>query len=234
MGTDTPQPLLEHLEDLRRRIWIVLGFLAAFSAAAYACADRIIALLARSTGGFVFTRLAEAFLARLEIALVCGCFLTIPVLLYEAWRFMGVALTPKERRVALKVLPFSYLLFTAGAACAWFMVLPAATRFLLGFATSDLRPLVSINDYVGFIAWFLAAFGLLFQLPLVVLFLVKTGFATPQALASYRRHVIIGLTILSAMLTPGPDVFSQLALLIPTYALYEASIWIARWSAVAR
>ncbi|OGR88857.1 MAG: twin arginine-targeting protein translocase TatC [Elusimicrobia bacterium RIFCSPLOWO2_01_FULL_59_12] len=229
METDTPQPFLEHLDDLRRRIWIVLGFLIAFSAAGYAFVDRIIALLARPTGGFVFTRLTEAFLARLEIALVSGCFLTIPVLLYEVWRFMGVALTPKERRVTLKILPFSYLLFTAGAACAWFVVLPAATRFLLGFATSDLRPLVSIDAYVGFVAWFMAAFGLLFQLPLAVLFLVKTGFTTPRALAACRRHVIVGLAIISAVLTPGPDIFSLLALLIPTYLLYEASIWISRW-----
>lgn len=227
---DEPKPFLEHLDELRGRLIVVLVAVALLAGGCYAFVDRIIGWLAKPTGGFVFLSLTEAFLVRLKISMVLGAFLGAPIMIYEIWRFVGVALAPAERRLTLSILPVSYCLFLAGAACAWFAVIPTAVRFLLGFATENLKPLLSIDVYVGFAAWLTVAFGAMFQLPVVVFFMVKAGIATPDSLAAYRRHVILGLAILAALLTPGPDLFSQMALLIPTYLLYEISIWIARWT----
>lgn len=227
--TDAPKPILDHLEELRSRLIAVTAAVAALSCLSYAFVDRIIERMAGATGGFVFFSPTEAFLTRLNISLVLGVFFSIPVMIYEIWRFVGVALVPSERRLVLSLLPFSYVLFLAGACCAWFVVIPTAVRFLLGFSTASLRPMISLEAYVSFAAWLTAAFGTMFQLPIVVLFLVKAGLADPRSLAAHRRHVILGLALAAAMFTPGPDLFSQLALLLPTYLLYEISLAAAKW-----
>lgn len=227
---DEPKPLLEHIDELRSRLIAVLCVVGVFSAGSYPFVDRIIAWLAGPAGGFVFFSPTEAFLVRLKISFIVGSFLSVPLVIHEIWRFVGVALTPSEKRLTLSILPASYLLFLGGAATAWFAVIPAATRFLLGFSTPTLRPMLSIDAYVGFAGWLTMAFGAMFQLPLVVLFLVKAGVVAPEALGGYRRHVLLGLAIVAGVLTPGPDVFSQMALLAPTYLLYEVSILIVWWT----
>jgi sec-independent protein translocase protein TatC len=190
--------------------------------------DKIIEIFSQQTGGFVFLHPTEALFARLKIAFVVALFLSIPVIIFEVWRFVGIGLTPGERRKTLVFLPISYLLFCGGVAVAWFGVLPFAIQFLLGFETETLQPFLSIDRYIGFVAWFSMAFGVMFQLPIVIFLLVKIGVVTPKQLARYRPHVILGLAILAALLTPGPDFFSQLALLIPTYLLFEISLLAAR------
>lgn len=227
---DEPKPLLEHLDELRSRLIVVLIVVAVLAAVSYRFVDALIARLAGPAGGFVFFSPTEAFLVRLKIAAIAGLFLSVPLIIYEIWRFVGVALTPGEKKMTLHILPASYLLFVGGAATAWFAVIPAATRFLLGFSSPTLRPMLSIDAYVGFVGWLTMAFGAMFQLPLVVLFLVKIGAVAPGALGGYRRHVLLGLAIVAGVLTPGPDIFSQLALLAPTYLLYEVSILVVWWT----
>lgn len=219
---------IEHLEELRKRIlWIFLAVVV-FSIPAYLFVDEVIAFLASQTGGFVFLRPAEAFLARLKISVIIGCFLAVPVAIYEFWRFVEVALKSTEKRILIRVLPASYILFALGTAFAWFVIIPVAIRFLLGFSTENLKPFLSIDIYISFVAWITIGFGLTFQLPVVVVLLVWLGLVEPRTLALYRRHILVGIIIFSALITPGPDIFSQLALCIPTYALFEASIWISR------
>ena len=227
---DASRPFLDHLEELRRRLGFVVLAVAIFSAGSYYYVDSIVHHLSRSAGTFIFLKPTEAFYVHLKISLIAGTLLAMPVAIYECWKFTAVALTPSEKKAVLWMMPFSYALFCAGVAIAWFIVLPTAVRFLLSFSAQDLQPMLSIEAYVEFAAWFTAAFGLAFQLPIIVFFLVKIGLATPQSLRYYRRHVILGLAIVAALLTPGPDLFSQLALLVPTYLLYELSIWIARFS----
>ena len=141
---------------------------------------------------------------------------------------MEIALKSTERRILIRVIPASYLLFALGTAFAWFVIIPAAVRFLLGFSTENVRPFLSIDVYISFVAWLTVSFGLTFQLPIVVVLVVWLGLVEPRTLATYRRHVLLGIIVLSAVITPGPDIFSQLALSLPTYALFEASIWISR------
>ena len=225
--TDHPKGLIDHLEELRRRllrtalVWVVC------SVAAYGFSVRIIAFLAEYTGGFVFLGPADAFLARLKLAVMVGSFLAVPEAIYEAWSFVEVALRREERRVLARVLPVSYMLFACGAAFAWFLVIPTASKVLLGFASEGLRPMISIDSYISFVAWMTLGMGLTFQLPVVVVVLVWLGIVEPRTLSAYRREVIVGIVVFCAMITPGPDIFSQFALAAPTYILYEASVWIA-------
>lgn len=225
---DVDKPFLDHLEELRIRIGIVVAAVIVMTIFSYFFVDKIIAVMAAPAGTFVFLRPTEAFMARLKISLIGGVLLTLPVIIYQIWRFIGVALTPAEEKVTLRILPVSYLLFILGGALAWFIVLPAAAKFLLGFATETLQPTISIDAYIGFAAYLMVAFGAMFQLPIVVFFLVKTGIATPDTLVQYRRHVIVGLAVIAAFLTPGPDLFSQLALLVPSWLLFEISVFVSR------
>lgn len=230
MMEDKRRPLIEHLDELRSRLIAVLAAVTLLACGSYVFVDRIIEWLAKPVGSFVFFSPTGAFMVRLNISLVLGAFLAVPIMIYEVWRFVGVALAPSQRRMIFSLLPASYALFLAGAACAWIVVIPTAVQFLLGFATVSLKPLLSIEAYVSFLAWLTLAFGLMFQLPIIVLFLIRAGIATPQQLGAYRRHVLLGLAIAAALFTPGPDFFSQMALLAPTYLLFEMSLLIARWS----
>lgn len=190
--------------------------------------QRLVEQMARVTGPMVFLAPTEAFAVRFKLALVLALALGAPFLIYHAWRFIGVALTVSERRVVLGALPISYFLFVTGAALGWFVIVPAGMRFLLGFATPFLRPTLSVEACVGFALWTSFGLGALFQLPVVIGALAHWGFVRAATLAGYRRHALVLILIAAALLTPGPDVFSQLLLAGPTYALFEISVVLAR------
>lgn len=220
--------IIEHLEELRRRLLFAVLAFAAGIAVSFLFVEPILALLIRPIGQVVFLAPTEAFFVRLKVAALAGAFLSLPVVLYQVWRFIGVGLTATERRYALSLLPFSLLLFVGGAAFAFFAILPVGVKFLLGYQTEQLIPMISIGAYLSFATAFVLAFGLVFQLPLVILFLARLGIVTPASLAAGRKYALLGIVILSAVLTPGGDVVSQGLMALPTYVLYELSIWIAR------
>ncbi|HAH07664.1 MAG TPA: twin-arginine translocase subunit TatC [Elusimicrobia bacterium] len=216
--------LLEHLEELRRRLLVCLVCAAACACWVFPHSGAVIDRLAAPAGKLVFLSPAGAFLIRLKIAVFGGAFLALPILLYQAWSFVVEGLTDGERRPLLWVLPAAYLLFAAGAALALFVVVPAALRFLLDFGTPTLRPLMSVDEYLGFFFFMALAFGLLFQLPIALLFLHRIGVVTRAGLSGYRRHAYLLAFVIAAFLTPGPDVFSQFVLAVPTILLYEVSL----------
>lgn len=220
--------IIEHLEELRRRLFLAIVAFAAATFLSFLFVEPILALLIRPVGRVVFLAPTEAFFVRLKVAALAGAFLSLPVVLYQVWRFVGVGLTRTERRYALSLLPFSLLLFVGGAAFAFFAILPVGVRFLLGYQTEQLTPMISIGAYTSFATAFVLAFGVVFQLPVVVLFLARLGIVTPASLAAGRRYALLGIVVLSAVLTPGGDVVSQVLMALPTYLLYEGSIWIAR------
>lgn len=226
---DEPKPFVEHLGELRVRLLVIAGLVACFFVVAFYFVDSLLFWLARPVGELVFLKPTEAFWVRLKLAFYAALFLSLPVILYEIWRFVEVALTHSEKRIFLRYIPFSYLLFCAGLGLAWWAVIPAAMRFLIGFSTPQLQPMISAEAYVGFVVWLALAFGVVFQLPIAVLLLTQLGIVTPGLLACYRRHVLVGITVLGAVLTPGPDIFSQIAMVLPTYLLYELSILLSRW-----
>lgn len=220
--------IIEHLEELRSRLLISLGAFAVATLVGFLFVDRILAILIRPVGQVVFTAPTEAFFVRLKVAALSGVFLSLPVVLFQLWRFVSVGLTRNERRYALSLLPFSLALFVGGAAFAFLTILPVGVKFLLSYQTETLRPMISIHAYTSFATSFVLAFGLVFQLPVVILFLARIGMVSPSTLAAGRKYALLAIVAASAVLTPGGDVFSQLLMAVPTYILYEVSIWVAR------
>lgn len=232
-------PVTEHLEELRGRIWIVvLSGLVAW-AAAFFFSDDLVKILAwplrrastLAAGSLYFFSPAEAFLIKLKAAGFASLLLTFPVALDQLRRFVAPALERRHRKWLALLPGLGWLLFLAGSAFAFFGVLPFGLRFLLGQGGETIRPLLSVGKYLGFVLWVCLACGAIFEWPLVVWILARTGVLEPELLARGRRFAFMGILILAAAISPGPDVFTQLLLAFPGWLLYEAGVWIARWAA---
>ncbi len=170
---------------------------------------------------------AEAFSAHLNIALTAGVLAASPVIFYQFWRFVSPGLYRHERKKAVRAALVCVILFLAGVAFAWFLMLDPAIHVLRSFETGSIHGNWSLSNFVSFIGRFLLVFGLAFQLPILILMLVGLGVVTPEWLAHYRRHVIVGLLIIAAILTP-PDPLTQVMLTLPLYLLFELSLLAAR------
>ncbi len=221
--------MIEHLEEFRRRLLVCLAAVLVASAAVYSFSDGLLRWLARPVGSLVFIGPAEAFMARLKVSVYGGLFLAAPLVLYEAWGFVADGLLDGERRCLRWILPSSYVLFALGAGLGLAAVVPAAARFLMAYGSEDIRPLLSVNAYLSFAGAVTLAFGGVFQLPLILAFLEKAGLVRVSDLAAHRRHAYLGSFVLGALLTPGPDVFSQLLLALPTVVLFELSLAVLSW-----
>lgn len=224
---DERKPFLEHLEELRKRILFSLISVGLLSALSYTYSDKILELLAKHSGPLVFIGPEEAFLAYVKIAFFCGLFLSTPVILFNALKFTWVALHKKERRAFGMYLVAATLLFLAGVLFSYYIVLPAAMSFLLSFASNSLKPYISVSRYITFSAFLMLAFGIAFETPLSIVLLTKTGLVNSRILRKKRKYFILILFIAAAVLTP-PDIITQIFLVIPLLALFEASVWIAK------
>lgn len=225
---DQELPLTAHLEELRGRIFVSLLAVLLFAVGGYFLSPALLKHLSSIIDSpLVFLSPTEAFLVRIKVSLLLGTLAAAPVWLFQAWRFLGVALTVGERKVLLLALPFSMLLFAAGAAFAWFGVAPAGLKFLMGFGTGYLRPMISVESALSFVLWLCLGLGLLFQLPVVLGALASWGIVTSHDLRRHRRHAVLAILVAAAVITPGPDVTSQLMLAAPTYLLFELSILIS-------
>ncbi|MDI6771884.1 MAG: twin-arginine translocase subunit TatC [bacterium] len=227
---DRPMTIVEHLEELRRRLLIAFAALGVGAVIGFAFVDRVLDLLIRQlqVSHVVFFAPAEALFIRIKIALLLGVFIGLPVILYQLWAFIAVGLTGTERRAVMGLLPPSLVLFALGAAFGLFVIMPVGVRVLLGYQTERLQPMLAVGPALSFLMAFVLAFGFIFQLPIVVVFLARLGIVSPATLVAGRRYAIVGIVVLSAVLTPGTDVVSQMLMAVPTYALYEISIWLAR------
>ncbi len=169
----------------------------------------------------------EAFLVKLKVSFYAGLVLASPLIFYQLWKFMSVALKKKERRALLFYFPISILLFLAGILLAYFVMMPIGLYFLIAVAGSGLKPMLTISQYTSLIISLSLVFGIVFELPLVVIFLTKIGIVSPELLAKKRKYAFVLIVIASALFTP-PDVFTQLMMAIPGIVLYEVSIWLSR------
>ncbi|MFH1726737.1 MAG: twin-arginine translocase subunit TatC [Elusimicrobiota bacterium] len=227
---DRDMTVTEHLEELRRCLIVCLIALFAGTAVVWFWSGDFLSWLAKPVGGLIFIAPTEAFFTRLKVAMFGGFLLVLPVVLYEAWSFTACAMGEALRRALAFVIPVSYLLFVCGVALAVLVVVPTAVRFLIGYGSADVRPLLTVGGYLDFVAMLSLAFGATFQIPLVMMSLERAGLVSRKALAAKRRYFYVGGFIMAAMLTPGPDVFSQLALAIPIVLLFEASLLVMRRS----
>lgn len=227
---DRPMTIVEHLEELRSRLLKAFAALGVGTALGWAFVDRVLDFLLRQlqVNQVYFTAPPEALFIRVKIALLIGVFIGLPVILYQLWMFVAVGLTHTERKVVMGLLPPSLALFVLGAAFGLFVIMPVAARVLLSYQTATLQPLLTIGPALSFMLAFIVAFGIVFQMPMVIVFLARLGLVSPAALASGRRYALLAIVVASALLTPGTDVISQLLMAVPTYLLYEISIWLAR------
>lgn len=211
--------MLEHLTELRRRILYSLLSVAVCSAIAYGFLDRIMAFLMEPAGKLYYMQPAEAFFVYAKVIVFSGFMLSLPVIFYQAWAFLLPALTMRERLMLSVLVPVSVLLFVAGILFSFKLVLPLAMKFFLGMGNADFQPFLSAGSYFDFILTFVIPFGLLFEMPLIMLVLAWLGIITSDMLAAKFRIVIIVCFVLGALFTP-PDVISQCMLAIPMVLLY--------------
>ena len=221
--------LVEHLAELRTRLIQSLAAVGIASAAAYAGIDQIMAYLVAPAGKLYYMTPAEAFFTYCKVALVAGFLLALPVLCYQIWAFFAPALTKRERVAGLAMVPAAVALFYAGILFAYFFALPMAVKFFLGFASDSLAPLLSLGGYVSFVLSFCLPFGLVFQLPVIMLALAATGILKPAMLAGKRKYVVVLAFVAGAVISPTPDVFGQTLLALPIILLYELSLFMIRF-----
>ena len=225
--------ILEHLDELRRRLFRAL--IAAFAGmlACYAFAktpfDWLMlplykALPEKST--MIYTAPHEAFFTYIKVAFVAGFFLTSPFIFYQAWLFVRPGLYAHERKYIMPISFFSALLFVGGSLFGYFIVFPFAYKFFMGFSDIFISPMITMKEGFTFALRLLIAFGIVFELPLVIFFLARLGLVTPASLRKKRKYAILCGFLLSAILTP-PDIFTQTFMAGPLILLYEVGIWIA-------
>jgi len=214
---------LDHLEELRKRIFYSLVALGAAAIVGFVFSQRVLGLLTRLVPSLVFLAPSEAFVVQLKVALVTGLFLASPVIFYQFWRFVRPALQKHEVKYIASAVVVSSVLFVAGVAFAYLVVVPIAMKFLLSFETPKLHAMISINEFVGTVGAFLLACGIVFQIPVIMFFLTKLGVVTPKLLMKSQRIAIVLIFIVAAILSP-PDVFSQILMAIPLFILFELGV----------
>lgn len=225
-------PLLDHLIELRQRLlWSLLALAIAFGVCFY-FADQIFAflvqpLLRAGQGKLIYTQLFEAFFVQVKVALFSACMIAFPVIAMQIWKFVAPGLYRNEKRALLPFLFATPVLFLAGAALAYYFVIPTALHFLLGFQGNlggvEREALPAIGNYLTFIMQFVMAFGIAFQLPILIMLLERAGIVTFDQLKGARRYMIVAAFAIAAVATP-PDPISQLMLAIPLCLLYEVAL----------
>jgi sec-independent protein translocase protein TatC len=223
-------PFTAHLEELRNRLIVVFAAVGIGFLISYAFKEKIFEILSWpliSVMGkgdkLIFTGLPEAFFTYLKVALLSGIVIAAPVILYEFWMFVAPGLYKKERRLLLPAVILSSIFFVGGALFGYFVVFPFGFKFFLGFTSETVRPLPSMREYLGFSSKLLIAFGLAFELPLVVTLMARLGLVTVDFLKKNRKYAVLIFFIVAAILTP-PDVVSQILMAVPLMFLYEISI----------
>lgn len=220
----------DHLDELRTRLFAMFIGLVVATVGAYYFSPQLQELLLfpfRNETGPQLALLTptEGFIVRLKIAFVAGLFVSAPWLFFQLWKFIAPGLFEHERKRVLPVVFFSTLLFLTGAVFAAY-VIPMATRFFLSFTTADIANFWSLGKFIDFELRLFVAFGIVFELPLLIYFLARFGVVTPAFLRQYRRHMYVIFLVAAALITP-PDVFTQVFLTVPLIVLYEASILLA-------
>jgi sec-independent protein translocase protein TatC len=228
---------LEHLEELRWRlikavIGIVLGGVIAGIFIDFIMDDFLLSPAKQTTPPLELINLKPygQLVLYMEVILVCGVILSIPNIFYQLWKFIEPGLLPSERKYISWIVVFSSMCFLGGIAFAYFVMLPTALKFFASFGTQAISNNIAVNEYFSFVISVMLAAGIVFELPMVSFFLSKLGILTPAFMRKYRKHAIVIILILAGVLTPSPDLTSQLLLGIPLLILYEISIIISKLS----
>ena len=234
-GDDVEMSFLDHLEELRWRliyaaIGVVIGAIVAWIFID-PLVDVILLKPARDAGAELqnLRPFGQLFLF-VQVAIIIGVIVSLPNLFYQLWKFISPALKKNERKYIISIVIFSSICFLAGIAFAYFVMLPLAMKFAAQFGTEAIKNEFAIDEYMSIIISVMLAAGCVFELPMVSFFLSKLGILTPAFMKKYRRHAIVIILVLAAILTPGADPVSQVILAVPLVLLYEISIFISKIS----
>ncbi len=227
--------LMEHLEELRRRILhaavaLVLGFVVcwSFSKQIYEFLAQPIYKLLPEGEKLVFLGITDPFMVYVKVALLAGTFLSSPFILFQFWRFVAPGLYRTERRTALPFIFFGSLLFLGGGAFAYYIAFPFAVQFLMGVG-AQFEAQITVNRYLSFLMTVILGLGVMFELPVVIVLLAKLGLVTPRFLLRNFRYAVLIIFVVAALITPTPDVFNLLIFATPTIVLYLVGVVLAFW-----
>jgi len=221
---------LDHLEELRKRILYSLASVVFFSIGGYVISKPALKFILRRAqlDSAYFFSPTEAFFAQIKVALFLGILVAFPFLLLQVWFFVVPGLTSKERGLTIAYISSGILLFAIGLCFGYFILIPYGLRFLLSFGAEFLQPMLNISKYLNFMFWCLLGSGFLFQLPLLLFFLIQLGIIDVSTVTKHRAEAIVILLVLCAVITPTGDFFTLLLLAIPMLVLFELSILAAR------
>ncbi|MCC6865927.1 MAG: twin-arginine translocase subunit TatC [Ignavibacteria bacterium] len=227
----------EHLEELRWRlikalIGVVAGGIIAAIFIDYIMNDFLLAPATHTTPPLELINLKPygQLVLYFEVILTCGIIFSIPNIFYQIWKFIEPGLMPSERKYISAIVIFSSLCFLGGLTFAYFVMLPTALKFFASFGTQAISNNIAVDEYFSFVISVMLAAGVVFELPMISFFLSKLGILTPKFMRKYRKHAIVIILLLAGILTPSPDITSQLLLGIPLLILYEISILISKFS----
>ena len=231
---DDKLPFTSHLDELRSRLIICIVAVLVGFVISYFFSEQLFDILVKPLQKelppdslLIFTGLPEAFFVYLKLSFFAGIFLGAPVILWEIWAFVAPGLYDQEKKYIFPFVIFSTILFVIGIIFCYFIVFPFAFKFFMGYSSDLIKPLPSVKEYLSFSCKLLLAFGIIFELPIFILFLAKLGIVNEKMLRSQRKFAILGIFCVAAILTP-PDIVSQILMALPLLALYEISIYVAK------
>ncbi|MEK3889630.1 twin-arginine translocase subunit TatC [Bacillus sp. FSL K6-3431] len=224
--------IYDHIEELRKRLIIIVVFLMFAVIGGFFLAQPLIKIIQSADIVQDLTmnafRITDPFKVYMQMALLLAFIITSPLILYQLWAFISPGLHEKERKVTLGYIPVSVFLFLLGISFAYFILFPFVIQFMLTLSGNmDIQTTIGINEYFQFLFQITIPFGILFQLPVVLLFLARLGIVTPSFLSKIRKYAYFILFVIAAFITP-PDIVSHLLVTVPLFILYEISIWISK------
>lgn len=230
MSENRKQSVLEHLQELRRRLIRSVIAIAVASVIAFVFYDWLFYILKLPAGGIslVYIEMTEMVGTIMKVCLTAGIILAMPYLVFQGIMFVSPALTSKEKRYVYLILPWIALMFTGGVVFGYFILIPPATRFLISFGSDIATPEIRVGNYISVVARLLLAIGIVFEMPVITTFLARLGVLKPKWLSDHRKAAIILAFILAAIITPTFDPINQSLVAVPLVVLFEMSIWLAR------
>lgn len=230
MSDEKRMTLVEHLAELRQRLIVLVAVVALTTALSFLFAGYLFEILIRPAGGvtLIYTEVTEMLGTYMKVALLSGLILALPVITYELVMFVAPGLTRQEKRYLYLLLPGVTLSFVAGAAFAYFVLVPPALNFLLTFGGDIATPQIKIGNYISTVSSLLFWIGIIFEIPLVIFFLARIGVVNPRLLSQFRPYAMVGAFLLGAVITPTFDPINQALVAAPLVLLYEMGILLAR------
>jgi len=237
MAGSSDMGFLDHLEELRWRlikalIGIIVGAIVTGVFIDWIMDNILFAPATKTIPPLSIINLRPygQFLIYMEVIFIGGAVLSVPNIIYQLWKFVEPALKPSERKYVTAVVAFTSLCFLVGVVFSYYLMLPAALGFFANFGSTIIENKISADEYMSFVLSMVIAAGIVFELPMLSFFLSKIGILKPEFMRKYRKHAIVAILLLAAIVTPGPDITSQLLLGIPLLLLYELSIIICKFS----